>query len=145
MACVYVIQAEGLSRCKVGIAINPKKRLESLQFASPVRLILVAAFEARQPRVIEREVHQRLAGKRLWGEWFDMSPAEAIAIVQTVAAAKRQTLEQWQEPPLLETLWVLGSSKRPDRERMARAIRDVYRGVEQSMKNGGKEQIPNSP
>lgn len=95
---VYVIEAEGLGRCKVGIAIRPDRRLSVLRHWSPVRLVLIEALQFDDPGKIERAVHRRLRDKRLWGEWFEVSAAEALAAIMEVAQEHGVSWMQWVEP-----------------------------------------------
>jgi len=68
IAQIYFIQAEGNNLIKIGIAINPKKRLRQLQSASPVKLHLLKIIEGSFPE--ERELHKRFKDTRTHGEWF---------------------------------------------------------------------------
>lgn len=66
---VYFIKAkcEG-NPIKIGYSIDPKKRLKSLQTASPVKLKLVKAIPGN--RDTERNLHRRFKKYRIRGEWF---------------------------------------------------------------------------
>lgn len=86
-AGVYVISA-GRAPVKVGIAIDPARRLAALQTGHPERLRLhqhipVAAGRARE---IERLCHLCLADHRMKGEWFDVDPQVAAQVVREVIA-----------------------------------------------------------
>lgn len=80
---VYVIGAGG-HPVKIGIAGDVTKRLAGLQTASPTRLrcYFQVHVGAEHARAIEQECHRLLAGRRLSGEWFDLTPLEAIEAVQ---------------------------------------------------------------
>jgi hypothetical protein len=96
---VYVIEAEGLKRVKVGRAKNPGQRLGILQLGSPVRLTLVKAYGLKHAGQIERAVHWQLQDKLVWGEWFEVSASEAEMAIR-IEAAKRGmgALEVWVKP-----------------------------------------------
>lgn len=85
---VYVIGAEG-QPVKIGIALDPEKRLKAIQNGFPHRLRIYAqveAFGGLAPRV-EREAHRMLADHRMNGEWFACSPELAEATVRRVLAS----------------------------------------------------------
>lgn len=76
---VYVIESEG--RVKIGIAESPMVRLGYLQLACPFKLTLVAERQyasRREARDVEKALHQQFSDRRLWGEWFTISPSEVV-------------------------------------------------------------------
>jgi hypothetical protein len=87
---VYLITAvrdgEPAGPCKVGISGNPDKRLRSLNTASavPLEIYEIWPFDShpRLARVIEQFFHAAHAEFRLNGEWFDMEPEHARAMVE---------------------------------------------------------------
>jgi hypothetical protein len=86
---VYVLECAG--RVKIGIAADVAVRVEHLQLACPLEITV--AHERRFPtrtqaRLAERSVHVAHAASRLWGEWFELDVATAIASVQ--AAEERE-------------------------------------------------------
>lgn len=96
---VYVIQAEGLMRCKVGWGLRPQERLRALQTGSPVRLSLWVAYGFPKATVIEAAVHRRLAEHRCWGEWFEVSAFYAGVAIREVAYELGIDAVLWIEPP----------------------------------------------
>lgn len=86
---VYVIGSQrGMQ--KIGVAARPELRLAQLQTASGLRLELhlfvrgagLDAFE------LERLAHGHLAARRREGEWFDVTPGQAIdAVCRLLARA----------------------------------------------------------
>jgi hypothetical protein len=81
---IYVIEAR--TRTKIGISNNLKTRLDALQSWAPETLRVV--WSKAGPRHLIREVeaacHAELAARRITGEWFDVSPDHAIAVVISV-------------------------------------------------------------
>lgn len=77
---VYVIGGEAGPQ-KIGISANVDGRLAWLQSNSPHALRAHHAQPASDARLVERVAHQLLAAKRLHGEWFDVSIAEAITAI----------------------------------------------------------------
>lgn len=69
---------------KIGISFHPPKRLKQVQSEQPGRIVLVCQFGFRsreQARAVEKEFHRNCDGFRLSGEWFDMPPSDAVAVM----------------------------------------------------------------
>ena len=83
---VYVIgPTSGLQ--KIGLATDPQARLAALKTASPFPLALHAAVAVPfgEAHAVEARAHTALASSRGAGEWFNVTPAEAIAAVKVAA------------------------------------------------------------
>ena len=83
---IYVIGPEqGLQ--KVGLATDPRSRLATLQTASPFDLLLHAsvAVPFGHAHTIERQAHRLLVRSCVRNEWFETTPADAIAAVHAAA------------------------------------------------------------
>ena len=79
-AKIYVMASAG--RVKVGRSNNPELRRRMLQASTPTALTIVHTTDERDDSsYVETAAHHILAAKRLAGEWFDVSPDEAIAAV----------------------------------------------------------------
>ena len=107
---VYVIgPTQGLQ--KVGIATDPKQRLATLQTAVPfdLHLHLAVAVPFHEAHAIERGAHRLLARSCVRNEWFETSPADAIAAVNS-ATAPREAAKPIAQPTPAE--WRIS---RPDR------------------------------
>jgi hypothetical protein len=66
---VYVIEAEGLNRIKIGRTRDLAKRLLKMQTDCPVRLKLIAHLE--DDGTVEQLLHRRFAAAHVHGEWFE--------------------------------------------------------------------------
>ena len=79
---VYVIAASN-NMSKVGISINPARRVSQLQTGNGSQLSLAYSLSAVKPVVemIERSVHTKMRRYREQGEWFSVKPQTAIAFV----------------------------------------------------------------
>ncbi len=83
---VYVIgPVAGLQ--KVRLATDPRTRLAALQTACPFDLVLhvAVAVPFGEAHAIKRRAHRALARCCVRNEWFDTSPAEAVAAVRAAA------------------------------------------------------------
>lgn len=86
---VYIIaQLDGANElrgpCKVGISNNPSSRMASLQTGNAARLVLVAKYcfwRRSHALEVERVFHEALATQRTGGEWFDIEPDAAVALM----------------------------------------------------------------
>jgi hypothetical protein len=128
---VYVIGPPvGLQ--KVGIATDPKQRLATFQTACPFDLFLhlAVAVPFAEAHAIERRAHRLLAKACVRNEWFETTPAEAIAAVKSAVAPRpsskgmaQVTPAEWRisraerrsvAPPDLAPLVTYGRQFRPD-------------------------------
>jgi hypothetical protein len=93
-AFVYVIRGDH-NMTKIGVTTNPSARIASLRTASPFPLefAFIGAMPDNDGYVLEKAAHAALARFRCNGEWFDISPENAIATI--IEAGKRCSL-----PPL---------------------------------------------
>jgi len=136
---LYVIGEGGNSRVvKIGKSNNVKSRLATLQTGSPTRLQILHV----EPGAghLETSVHDRFAGIRLSGEWFNFGPGEdPVALVveavkdltppviytqgdldRAIAEARKQAKE--------ETLAEAGARIRQERDRVTRERDQHWQG-----------------
>lgn len=89
---LYIIHAptsESEKMCyKVGISIDPAKRLKELQIGMPHKLHLVATFEipTKSAYKIETKIHHMISYHRTQGEWFLMYKHALLDVIKTVLA-----------------------------------------------------------
>lgn len=85
---VYVIGPERGAQ-KIGIAKDPAARMRDLQCGHPTPLILSAtlAVPPAMARQVEMFAHRALDACRLAGEWFDIPPTDAKAVIEQATAA----------------------------------------------------------
>lgn len=84
---VYAVQAVSGGPVKIGMTYAPLRRLAGLQDGSPARLVIRAVMLGWS--VTERRIHDRWAGHRLNGEWFDEAAAPPlIAFVRGAGIAQ---------------------------------------------------------
>lgn len=69
---MYLVEALRVRRVKIGVAIDPYRRLLALCGASPVKLRLVGTI--RGDIGTERALHERFAAERVHHEWFRDCP-----------------------------------------------------------------------
>ena len=75
---VYVIRCELTGLIKIGMSMNPNRRLMGIQTGYPYKLSVHWTFPTDHPRLLESYLHQVLAHHRLNGEWFSASAADGI-------------------------------------------------------------------
>jgi hypothetical protein len=86
---VYIIahlseQSELCGPVKIGLSSNPISRLATLQTGSASKLVLVGryAFWRRSHALeVEQVFHRTAAVHRTTGEWFDIEPDSAVAMM----------------------------------------------------------------
>lgn len=81
---IYVIASNELGPTKIGVSVNPAKRIKQLQTGheGTLRLFYVEEFDSKEIYKIERIIHRTLALQRLRGEWFSISVEKAILEVK---------------------------------------------------------------
>lgn len=67
---IYIAEAIGLRRAKIGFSTNAIKRLQNLAVMCPVPLRLLVLIDG--PPSLEREIHHQFRSNWAHGEWFDM-------------------------------------------------------------------------
>ncbi|RSS59816.1 GIY-YIG nuclease family protein [Streptomyces sp. WAC01280] len=78
----YLIGAEGSPLVKIGVAVDPAKRLATLQVGSPARLAILWTVLGD----MERALHRSFSAYRVHGEWFDLTPlGDALTVVANAA------------------------------------------------------------
>jgi len=73
--------ADNNGSVKFGFSKDPNRRVRSLQTGSADELVLLETVSVPQDRVreYERLLHQEFAHLRSRGEWFRISPEDAVA------------------------------------------------------------------
>ena len=66
---LYVIRCG--DRLKIGIAVDCKKRLKTLQTGNADKLILEWSRERDDAAQVEAHLHRKFSKHRVGGEWFD--------------------------------------------------------------------------
>ena len=125
---------------KIGIAQDPCARLRTIQGAAGIRLSLVhSSDKTLDARAIEAAAHKLLAEKRKTGEWFDVSPdeavealAEAARIVEEKRRAKKRPGRPLEHGERLERVQVLMTPTQreaatAEAKRSSRSISEVIR------------------
>lgn len=87
---VYIIRLRGitgrpLKLVKVGLANDVEHRLSHICTATPFSAGAAHTFRFASRTLaqrVERETHRILAARRLKGEWFRVTPAEAVLAVE---------------------------------------------------------------
>lgn len=70
---VYIIEAVGSGRCKIGVTNDVPTRIKGLQTGSPFPLRVLAVIEGGED--LEKFIHKQFAKFRKHGEWFEIPPA----------------------------------------------------------------------
>jgi hypothetical protein len=118
---VYFIQAGARGPIKIGLTSDVRRRLFSLQTASPQPLRLLGGIPGGQG--LERALHRELAAHHIKGEWFRPAPevrrfAHLAAVIDGRHPEEVATWQICEElRPRLRRAGLIpkGSRKRPDR------------------------------
>lgn len=100
MSAIYVIGYLETSYVKIGISSDVKSRISAMQTGCPYPMLPFAALFSGRPEVLllEALTHRTLIelGIEFRGEWFEVSPLDAVAVIQKVADKE----EIWLDGPL---------------------------------------------
>jgi hypothetical protein len=88
---VYFIQRSTNGPIKIGVAGEPRKRLESLQTGSPEPLYLLGTLPGGKTE--EAALHQKFGALLIRGEWFE--PGDEL--IGFVAREAKQARRRWEE------------------------------------------------
>ena len=70
---VYFVKAGRNGPIKIGVAMNVKKRMETLQTGNHLKLNLIAKIKCSsklEAYSLESQLHKKFKGKHIRGEWF---------------------------------------------------------------------------
>lgn len=70
MKYVYLLRNDLTGDYKIGVSVNPKKRVKTLQTGSSGQIHIIETFQSEYPYKIESMFHNRHRADRLEGEWF---------------------------------------------------------------------------
>jgi hypothetical protein len=93
---VYVIKSSP-GPVKIGKAVDPSSRLKILQTGAPFRLSLEKVCrcdDEKSAYKVEKSAQRVLRGKRLTGEWFDVSVDDAIAAIEEAVDKQKTELQR---------------------------------------------------
>lgn len=94
---VYVIQAMGTNRIKIGFSVEPDKRIKELRTGSAQSLQILAKLPGT--RETEKRLHRALAEYRQGGEWFEVPPFIGLRILQVAREETALPVQSKRKPP----------------------------------------------
>lgn len=78
---LYLIE-DGESRVKIGLSVDPTRRLSELQTSNPSQLKLLATSRVSDPYTAEARLHEEYREHQISGEWFGLSEEERSELVK---------------------------------------------------------------
>jgi hypothetical protein len=93
---IYVIEAEGIGRYKIGLTNGLKNRLNQYATTCPVQWwpVMVATVPLDRLSDIERNVHELLGHYRVKGKWFAFGPEKLPEVEAALRLAAKQPINQ---------------------------------------------------
>lgn len=73
---IYLIRIGDSTKYKIGLSLNPSRRLSQLEKSSPYEMTLVHVVIVDDMVKAERSLHEKYKARRIRGEWFDLSKEE---------------------------------------------------------------------
>ena len=96
MSVVYLIQAEGTNRYKIGTTQNIDARIDQLKTGCPYELKLIKTIDGSA--WIEHEIHEHFKYCRKKGEWFEFENIESVAnYMDEVESLEESDEDKWFE------------------------------------------------
>ena len=96
---VYIIGEPGSDVLKIGISSDPARRLRDVRISNPYDVKVLWERSVEHARRVERNVHLALVGVRIRGEWFRVSLAEAIEVIERTVTKEpvERMRQEWQD------------------------------------------------
>jgi hypothetical protein len=79
---VYIFQAVGTRRIKIGRSARLRERHHTIHTASPYPVALLRAIATEDAHALERALHQRYERYRQHREWFELPPEDLLALLR---------------------------------------------------------------
>ena len=99
---IYLVQAVGTDKFKIGKATDVIKRIRGLQTGSPLKVRYVYHAYVQNANLCEMELHNKFSNQREIGEWFALTPEDVrfcILLMRLVQEAEPQKNEEELENP----------------------------------------------
>jgi len=99
---IYLLQAVGTDKFKIGRAINVPNRLRAIQTSSPLKIRYVYHAYVQNMNLCEMELHNKFSNQREIGEWFALTPEDVrfcILLMRLVQEVELQEDEEELENP----------------------------------------------
>lgn len=113
--CVYVVAPAPEGPSKVGYAVDIQARMKGMQSGNWVKMYVHSALWCAGPPVahrVEEVSHFKLIDHAIGGEWFNVKPEEAEAVVQKVASELYPSLKFRGHDDMLAMLKTMPLDKR---------------------------------
>jgi hypothetical protein len=86
---IYLIHCKNINLYKIGISVNPEKRIKQLQTGTPYELSIISIYNSKYPFKVEKILHNTFVSKKtpdnfqydfelLSGEWFNLTAEDVI-------------------------------------------------------------------
>ena len=87
---VYLLRADN-GLYKIGVSIDPSKRLKGLRTGSPDKLVLIHTIKTDSAYGAERAFHKRYEHKRVRAEWFALDEKD-VTFIRSIENVSDDTL-----------------------------------------------------
>jgi len=85
---IYLLEAKGLNRYKIGIAASIKDRVKRIQTSSPVEIIQLHFVYLFNVFEKERDLHEKFKKYRVIGEWFELNETQLKELINEMDKLK---------------------------------------------------------
>lgn len=107
--CVYFFKHVGLTPIKIGCSTNesPIDRFTQFSTYAPFGAQIIGFISCGEPFLLEKNLHQKFANKRLMGEWFDLNETDISTIISFYSS-----LEDIKEKNDFEIQWAKNKNQK---------------------------------
>lgn len=82
---IYLLKAEGTSRCKIGLTKDIKQRRKALGKQSPFPVHVICSVEVDDMHAAESYWHQKFQKSQVHGEWFELTPEQVAEFCEAAS------------------------------------------------------------
>lgn len=83
MRSIYVMKCHEYH--KIGIAANPRRRLNAIKTSNPYEVELIRAVKVPDAIGLERQLHRQFAECRVRGEWFELTDTQITEVIERIS------------------------------------------------------------
>ena len=91
---IYLIHCKFIDLYKIGVSVNPDKRIKQLQTGTPYELSIITIYDSKFPFKVESILHNTFQSKKttenfqfdfewLSGEWFNLSATDVLGFLDS--------------------------------------------------------------
>ena len=89
---IYLISSEEKNKYKIGVSLNPTKRIKQLQTGCGEKLTLINTYECNYPYKVEKALHFTYEYLKSQGEWYKLTLEDEINFIKNCEKCEKNIL-----------------------------------------------------